>query len=500
MAQRYQLRGFLRRHDAGDASGGEDVAFLVPALLNQHERSRLHAYTTFCDRLTCGDRLVANVHHLCFAFSIQMRQFSHPAISLLGVGIVYAGFNHCFRPVNVSGMLTLEQARDAILERIKPAAAIETVPLALARTRVVAAEIRAGVDNPAFDNSAMDGYALRAGDLASANFRLPISGEASAGTSPGILAAGTCMRIFTGAPLPAGADVVAMQEDVERDGDSATFRRATQAGAHIRRAGEDFRKDDILFRPGTQLNAFHLALLATAGIAQVPVYRRARVLVVATGDELVAPGDALAPGQIYESNRLATLAQVEQFGAEPVDGGMVPDDPARLRELLKASHDYDFVITSGGASVGDRDIVKQVFAEIGEIDFWKVSIKPGKPIAFGRIGERTHFFALPGNPVSSLVTYKLFVEPALAVWYHGKPDDRRLLATAANSFARQPGRTEFLRARLYTQDGQLKADVLKGQGSHMLGPIRETNALIRVELDSAGFGVGETVTVIPLFW
>jgi molybdopterin molybdotransferase len=397
-------------------------------------------------------------------------------------------------------MLTLEQARDAILERITPAATTETVPLAQARARFVASDVRAKVDNPAFDNSAMDGYALRLSDLGPADFRLPLSGEAGAGSGPATLAAGTCMRIFTGAPLPACADAVVMQEDVDRDGDVVVFQRDVQAGANIRRRGEDFRKDDVLFGPGARLNAFQLSLLATAGVAHVPVYRRARVLVVATGDELVAPGDTLAPGQIYESNRLATLAQVEHFGAEPVDGGMVPDDPVRLRALLKASRDVDFVITSGGASVGDRDVVKQVFAEIGEIDFWKVSIKPGKPIAFGRIGERTHFFALPGNPVSSLVTYKLFVEPALMVWHHSKLEDRRLFATAVNGFMRKPGRTEFLRARLYTQEGRLMAEVLKGQGSHMLGPIRDTNGLIRIELDSPGFNAGDTVTAIPLFW
>ncbi|HKQ29767.1 MAG TPA: gephyrin-like molybdotransferase Glp [Burkholderiales bacterium] len=397
-------------------------------------------------------------------------------------------------------MLTLEQARAAILERVTPVAETQSVPLAQARGRFVAAAIRASVDNPAFDNSAMDGYALRRQDLAATNFRLPLAGESSAGSVPSRLTPGTCMRIFTGAPMPTDADTVVMQEDVERDGDSIVFPRGVVSGANVRRRGEDFRKDDALFVPGTPLNPFQLALLATAGIAQVPVFRRARVLVVATGDELVAAGGQLGPGQIYESNRLATLAQLEQFGAEAVDGGMVPDDPARLRELLKTSRDFDFIITSGGASVGDRDVVKQVFAEIGEIDFWKVSIKPGKPIAFGRVGERAHFFALPGNPVSSLVTYKLFVEPALTVWHRGVPDDRHVIATAANGFSRQPGRTEFLRARLYTRDGKFMAEALKGQGSHMLGPIRDTNGLIRVELDSAGFSTGETVKAIPLFW
>lgn len=408
-------------------------------------------------------------------------------------------FYRCFAPVKVERMLTLEQARAAILDRVTAQRDTETVPLPRVRGRFIATVIQAHVDNPAFDNSAMDGYALHVPDLEKTEGRLPLMGEASAGSAVGALAPGSCMRIFTGAPIPMGANAVVMQEEATRDGDTVMFPRDVTVGAHIRRRGEDFRKDDALFMPGQRINAFQVALLATAGVAQVPVYKRPRVLVVATGDELVAPGEPLALGQIYESNRVATLAQLEQFGADVVDGGTVPDDPARLRALLKESDDYDFIITSGGASVGDRDVVKQVFAEIGQIDFWKASIKPGKPIAFGRIGERTHFFALPGNPVSSLVTYKLFVEPALTVWHHGTPDDRLLPATSANAFERQPGRTEFLRARLFMQGGRLMAETLKGQGSHMLGPIRHTNGLIRVEMESAGFKAGDTVTVMPLF-
>jgi molybdopterin molybdotransferase len=189
---------------------------------------------------------------------------------------------------------------------------------------------------------------------------------------------------------------------------------------------------------------------------------------------------------------------LRELGMDAVDGGTVRDDPVTLRAWLQSSADYDFVITSGGASVGDHDLVKQVFAEIGEIKFWKAKIKPGKPIAFGRVGTRTHFFALPGNPVSSLVTFKLFVEPALIAWHHGVSHLPQLAATAANEFRRHPGRTEFVRARLVAEDGKLVATALRGQGSHMLGPLRETNGFIRVEADSAGFRQGETVVVIPL--
>ncbi|MBI3779212.1 MAG: molybdopterin molybdotransferase MoeA [Gammaproteobacteria bacterium] len=395
-------------------------------------------------------------------------------------------------------MLTLEEARAAILAEVSPATARESVTLSQAHGRFVAQELRARVDNPAFDNSAMDGYALRAADLVVANFVLPRHGECRCGDAPGRLSPGTAMRIFTGAPMPEGADTIVIQEDVRLEGDKVVFPQTAQPGSHLRRRGEDFRRDDLLYPPGRRLSAFDLALLSTAGVADIPVCARARALVVATGDELVTPGTPLRAGQIYESNSLATQLLLRELGAEAVNGGTVRDDPAALRELLKSSTDFDFVITSGGASVGDHDLVKQVFAEIGEIKFWKVKIKPGKPIAFGRVGSRTHFFALPGNPVSSLVTFKLFVEPAVVAWHHGTSHMLQLSATASNDFRRHPGRTEFLRARLATEGGKLTATALRGQGSHMLGPIRETNGFIRVEADSAGFRQGESVVAIPL--
>jgi molybdopterin molybdotransferase len=395
-------------------------------------------------------------------------------------------------------MLTLEQAQSEILAAVRAAEAVETVLLACACGRFLAAEVRATVDNPAFDNSAMDGYALFTGDLAARDFRLPLRGEASCGDAPGALEAGAAMRIFTGAPLPAGADCVVMQEDIRSEDGKILFPHNVQAGANIRRRGEDFRAGETLYAPGRRFTPSDIALLATAGVAELAVYRPARALVVATGNELVSPGEPLKPGQIYESNRLVTLLQLQQLGIEVVDGGMVRDDPAALRALLERARDFDFVITSGGASVGEHDLVKQVFAEIGEIGFWKVRIKPGKPIAFGRVGSRTHFFALPGNPVSSLVTYKLFVEPALVVWHHGDPARLELTAQAANDFHRRPGRTEFLRARLWSEGGQLRAEALKGQGSHMVRPLADTNAFLRVEAESPGFRAGDVVRVLPL--
>jgi molybdopterin molybdotransferase len=395
-------------------------------------------------------------------------------------------------------MLTLEQAQAAILAAVRPAQRTETVPLAQALGRFLAAPVGARVDHPGFDNSAMDGYALRVADAIAGDFRLPLAGISRCGDAPGTLAPGTAMRIFTGAPLPAGADTVVIQEDVKLSGETVVLPRRVETDQHIRRRGEDFREGEALYAPGRRLSAWDLALLATAGVDAVAVWARPRALVVATGDELVAPGTTLRPGQVYESNRLAALSLLARLGAETVDGGTVRDDPAALRALLRDAQEYDFIVTSGGASVGDHDVVKQVFAEIGEINFWKVRVKPGKPVAVGHVGARAHFFALPGNPVSSLVTFKLFVEPAVYVWHRGAAPALTLPAEAANGFHRRPGRTEFLRARLFTRDGRLLAEVLKGQGSHMLGPFRHTNGLIRVEAESAGFDPGQAVTVIPL--
>ena len=395
-------------------------------------------------------------------------------------------------------MMSLEQARAAVIDGVRPVADTEIVALESAHRRFLAERVRAAVDNPVFDNSAMDGYALRVADLTAQRSVLPVSGESRCGDAPATLSPRTAMRIFTGAPIPAGADTVVIQEDIKLHGGNIVLPARAQAAENIRRRGEDFRAGDMLYERGRRLSAFDLALMATAGVAEVMVYRLARALVIAIGDELISPGKPLRPGQIYESNRLATVLQLRQLSVMADNGGTVADDGDALRDVLEHARDYDFVITSGGASVGDHDLVKQVFSEIGKINFWKVKIKPGKPIAFGRVGERTHFFALPGNPVSSLVTFKLFVEPAIMAWHHAALVFPELRATAANEFRRTVGRTEFLRAQLYTDNGVLVARALTGQGSHMMGTLRETNGFIRVDADSTGFDRGDSVVVTPL--
>ncbi len=395
-------------------------------------------------------------------------------------------------------MISVEEAQTAILQAIRPAGDSETIALDQTCGRYCAEELRARVDHPAFDNSEMDGYALEFAAARKHGFVLPVVGASSCGDAPGTLHSGSAMRIYTGAPLPAGADTVVIQEDVRVENQRVHLPDAMAVDQHIRRRGEDYRADELLYSPGRRLSAFDLALLGCAGVDRVRVYRRPRALVAATGNELSAPGQALAPGRIYESNRLALAVQLRALGAEVVDAGIIPDDLQALRELLTRAREFDFVVTTGGASAGDHDLVKQAFGEVGTLHLWKVRVKPGKPIAFGRFGERAHFFALPGNPVSTLVTYKLFIEPAVIAWHHGTPRQWLLEGTAVNEFRRQPGRTEFLRARLQVDKGRLMAEALRGQGSHMVGPLRHTNGFIRVEADSPGFAAGDAVNVLPL--
>lgn len=395
-------------------------------------------------------------------------------------------------------MLSLSEAQAAISADVRATDDTEEVALAQARGRYLAQEIRARTDHPPFDNSAMDGYALKAADVGPER-ALTLHGVSSCGSRPAELADKTAMRIFTGAPLPHGADTVVIQEDTRLESGRVVLPAEVRAGEHVRRRGGDFKNEDLLYARGARIRSYDIAVLAAAGYAQIRVYRRPRVLVIATGDELIAAPQTLQPGQVYESNRLATLSLLQEAGADAIDGGMVADNLDALTAMLAQTQNYDFVITSGGASVGDRDLARQAFAAHGDIKFWKVRIKPGKPVAFGRYGIKTHFFALPGNPVSSLVTFKLFVEPALAAWHRGTFVQFELPVRAGNDFARAPGRMEFLRAQLYVDSGTWYARALARQGSHMIGALRETNGFIRLAEDAVGFARGDIVSAIPLF-
>ncbi len=312
----------------------------------------------------------------------------------------------------LTSRMTFDEARATILDHVTPLGP-ESVPLLAAVGRVLAADLVAPWDVPRWDNSAMDGYAVRAADTP-APAGLRIAGYIPAGSSSSeVVAAGTAAKIFTGAPLPAGADaVVPIEHTDERDG-TVLVRQPVRPGAHVRRKGEDIRAGETILGAGAVIGAPEVSLLASVSRRAVEVVRRARVAILSTGDELVEPGGTLAPGQIYDSNSLAIAAAVTQLGGEPILLGIARDDRASLRALLVEGLRADALVTSAGVSMGDRDLVREVLQELSVRQlFWKVDVKPGRPTAFAVHGS-TPVFSLPGNPVSTLLMFEEFVRPAL---------------------------------------------------------------------------------------
>ncbi len=398
----------------------------------------------------------------------------------------------------------VEEARRLILEEFRPLPA-ESVPLAEALGRVLAAAIRADHDLPPFPNSAMDGYAVRAADTAGARpeqpVRLRVLGEAAAGHPfPGVVEPGTAVRIATGAPLPPGADAVVPVEDTDdrsRPGHPppavvAVF-RAARVGEHIRPAGEDMARGAVALEPGTVLTPGALALLAALGRAEVPVHRRPRVALLAIGDELVEPGRPLPPGGIYETNRTALAAQAREAGAEPIVLGIARDDPEDLQRLLDEAvgHHPDLIVSSAGASVGVYDWVKAVVERHGEIRLWKVRIRPGKPFAFGHY-RGIPFFGLPGNPVSAMITFDQFVRPALRrMAGHPRGERPRIPVRLAEPIS-SDGRETYFRARIAYEGGELWARLSGLQGSHILSAMARANGLVILPEGVRGLPAGAT--------
>ncbi len=313
-----------------------------------------------------------------------------------------------------AGLMPLDTALAQMLDRITPLNATETVPLLQAFSRVTAHDIVSPLDVPGFDNAAMDGYAVRLNDLRD-GAALPVAGKAFAGQPfNDAWPSGTCIRIMTGAPVPEGCDALVMQEETEQTEAGVRFIAPVKAGQHIRRRGEDIAQGAVVFPAGTPLTVAELPVLASLGIAEVEVVRKVRVAVFSTGDELQLPGQPLGDGQIYDTNRLAVHLMLQQLGYEVINLGIIPDDPAKLRDaFIAADQQADVVISSGGVSVGEADYTKTILEELGEIGFWKLAIKPGKPFAFGKLSS-SWFCGLPGNPVSATVTFCQLVQPLLA--------------------------------------------------------------------------------------
>lgn len=389
--------------------------------------------------------------------------------------------------------LSVDAALANLLAAAAPISEIETCPADAALGRVLATPLVAEVTVPPFDNSAMDGYALRLADW-SAERWLPVSQRIAAGALGGELAPGTAARIFTGAPVPSGADCVVMQEDCEvRDGE-VRLANAPKAGSHIRRAGEDIRAGQTVLEAGVRLGPAQLGVAASVGATTLGVARRLKVAVFFTGDEIVLPGQPLAPGRIYNSNRATLIALLGQMGIEVIDLGQVPDRlNATVATLERAAQAADVVITSGGVSVGEEDHVKAAVEQLGRIEMWKVAMKPGKPLVYGRVGN-ADFLGLPGNPVSAFVVFCLFVRPFLLRRMGAESLPAASFTVPAGFDWIKPGkRREFLRARL--QDGW--AMLYPNQGSGVLTSLAWADGLVDIE---AGTSVenGDSVRFIPL--
>jgi molybdopterin molybdotransferase len=394
----------------------------------------------------------------------------------------------------MADMLSTDAALERLLHAARPVAATTDVPAEAARGRVLAQALVSQVDVPPLDNAAMDGYALRAADW-SAEAWLPVSQRIPAGSIGQPLAPATAARIFTGAPVPPGADAVVMQEDTQTDGEGKVrITRAPQAGDHIRRTGEDIRCGQTVLTPGTLLGPAQLGVAASLGATRLEVFRRLKVAVFFTGDELVMPGQPLPPGRIYNSNRATLLALLARLGVEVVDLGQVPDRfDATVAVLERAEQEAEVVITTGGVSVGEEDHVKAAVQRLGRLDMWKVAMKPGKPLAYGRIGE-TDFLGLPGNPVSAFVVYALFVRPFLLTRMGALPaTPASFIVPAAFAWPKAGQRREFLRARLDAG----RAVIYPNQSSGVLTSVAWARGLVDVPIGTT-VQPGDPVRFLPL--
>ena len=396
--------------------------------------------------------------------------------------------------------LHVDKARAAIRACLSPITAMERVPVREALGRVLAEDIVPSIDVPGHDNTAMDGYALRFADLGAGDTVLEEAGAALAGKAfAGTLRAGQCVRVTTGAVMPAGADTVVVQEVVQAKDGKIVIPPGQKAGQNVRYAGEDLKKGVAVLQPGQLLHPAELGLIASLGIGEVAVRRRVRVAFFSTGDELASIGTALKQGEVYDSNRYTLHGMLARMGVEIRDLGVVRDDPAQLEAAFrKAAEHADAIITTGGVSVGEADFVKPMMAKLGEALFWRIAMRPGRPMAFGRIGQ-AFLFGLPGNPVAVMVTFYQFVREALLV-LGGRAGDcapLALEASAAEPMRKVPGRTEYQRGILYRDAGGLKVKTTGQQGSGVLRSMSEANCFIVLEHERGKVVAGDTVRVQP---
>lgn len=379
-------------------------------------------------------------------------------------------------------MLSFDEALEKLLAAAAPVGETRVLPLEATAGRVLAAPQKAVVAVPSLDNSAMDGYAVRVADIAALGALLPVSQRIATGSVGTPLQAGTAARIFTGAPIPPGADAVVMQERCESSEGGVKILHLPRPGENIRRVGEDISSGAEVLAAGIRLRPQELALAASAGLPRLPVYRRLRVAVFFTGDELRMPGEPLPPGAIYNSNRFALRALLEGLDCEVRDLGQVPDNLAATREALRqAAGDNDLIITSGGVSVGEEDHVKPAVEAEGRLSLWKIAMKPGKPLAFGEVdstGKRTWFIGLPGNPVSSFLTFLMLARPfILKLQGIARVLPHAYVVPADFEWNKADARTEFLRVRI-NADGRL--EIYPNQGSAVTTSLAWSDGLVRL--------------------
>jgi molybdopterin molybdotransferase len=404
-------------------------------------------------------------------------------------------FDYCAKP----DLLPVSEAESRIQSAIKSIDDKQVLPLKHCLNRILAEDITAAINIPGERNSSMDGYAFAFTDLQNNKQHFLVAGTSWAGKPfTGSLKAGECVRIFTGGVLPDNTDTVIIQEQVTQSADSIHFQADAVLGDNVRYPGEDIKKDTTIITAGTQLSPAEIGLLASLGIVSVQVYRQLRVAFFSTGDELRSLTEPLQSGQLYDSNRYSLHALLEQTVVIPIDMGVIPDNPEQLHDtLITAANISDVIISTGGASVGDADFIQPVMDRIGQLNFWKLAIKPGKPLVFGNI-QQIPFFGLPGNPVSVMVTFIILVRPAL-LKRMGKQThlSLQIKVPVSHSIHRKPGRQEYQRGNLDIENNQLQVTALSAQGSHILNSMVRANCFIVIPAETSIIHAGENVFVLP---